>query len=240
MSETRYSRSFPPHSPDFGGGMPILFFCCLLALSAPFISFLIYNNYGVIRFELAGIFLLFLALSLIFSTVSLFRKRALNIIAYGFVVVVFCDLAFAEFIKQDSLLQSLGLLFGLFCVAALVARFLSKACWQALAAFLLVYLTTTILAPETRPSAILPAVPVSSKDETGPRPVIHLILGRTPWARRYSVRSAGKRRDPGGDTVLLPALGLSGLRAGLQRRVRNQVLASESFCRPIGSRAAKS
>ncbi len=176
MSSAQNSGSSSLPVRDTGSSAPLRFLCCFLAISVPFVSFLIYNDYGVFRFELAGIFLFFGVLAAVCWVFTLYPSRILTALIFGLIVVLFCDLAFIDFLKRDSLLLSLGILLSVFIVAFLVAVFLAKACWQALAAFLFVYLVSAFLFPEQRSPAAAQSSPADTAGRTDLPPVVHLIL----------------------------------------------------------------
>lgn len=177
MTGSKRSTSLELTEDGLRSRLPLRFISCLLAVSVPFISYLTYNDYGVFRFELTGIFLLFVAFASLFGIVASMRSPYLAAMSFGLIIVVFCDLAFVDLLKRDSLAVSLGLLTLIFSSACLAAWFLSKACWQALAAFLLVFLASTILFPERRAPVAASQPPANAEPGlSGLPPVIHLIL----------------------------------------------------------------
>ncbi|WP_282608346.1 hypothetical protein [Pelagibius sp. Alg239-R121] len=156
--------------------MLIRFFCYLLAFSAPFSSFLVYHDYLEFRSEVAGIFVLFVVFALLLTAVNLFQNLIFSSVIYGGIVVVFCDFAFAEMIKQDSLVLSLVILFAVFLVSAFAARFITKACWPALLAFLLVFLISSVVVPQQQQAEDSSTGLASAEGNPSLPPVIHIIL----------------------------------------------------------------
>lgn len=161
------------------GGILIRFACVFLALFVPFLNFLIFNNYAETRSEILLVVSLFFAAALLLSLLFLVQKSYLEAILYGAILVVFCDFAFSDLVKQESLLASLAVLGGIFLVAVLIRVFLAKACWQALLAFLTVFLVTDIVAPQS--GGVVPAGTAGESDQAGAAqpglpPVIHIVL----------------------------------------------------------------
>lgn len=160
-------------------GVLIRFACAFLALFVPFLNFLIYNDYAEIRSEVLVVVSVFFAAALIVTFALLFLKSYFEAILYGAILVVFCDFAFSDLVKQESLLASLAVLGTIFLAAALIRVFLAKACWQALLAFLVVFLITDIIAPQTGDVASAGSsedISLSAAKQPGLPPVIHVVL----------------------------------------------------------------
>lgn len=160
-------------------GILIRFACAFLALFVPFLNFLIFNDYVETRSEILLVVSVFFAAALFVSLLFLFQKVYLEAVLYGAILVVFCDFAFSDLVKQETLLASLAVLGAIFVAAVLIRVFLAKACWQALLAFLVVFLVTDILAPQSGGVSSAGSVDesdLSAAAQPGLPPVIHIVL----------------------------------------------------------------